>query len=161
MNNSKACYSAFDTAVYLLTFKNRTTKEIADKLKSKGYSDCEIDKAMDKLLEYNFVNDESYTLSYIKSNMNKKGKKLIYRELENKGINKSLAEEKINELSVSDMEESYIDNIFKKRFMTADLNDIKVRNRIQSYFLRRGFSYEKISKIVKNYRENDENNIYL
>lgn len=156
MNNSKACYSAFDTAVYLLTFKSRTSKEIVDKLKSKGYSDCEIDKAMDKLLEYNFVNDESYTLSYIKSNMNKKGKKLIYRELENKGINKSLAEEKINELSVSDMEESYIDNIFKKRFMTADLNDIKVRNRIQSYFLRRGFSYEKISKIVKKYRENDE-----
>ncbi len=156
MDNSKARYSAFDTAVYLLTFKNRTSKELTDKLKSKGYSDFEIDKAMDKLLEYNFVNDESYTLSYIKSNMNKKGIKLIYKELAEKGIDKSLAEEKIYELSVPEAEEDKIEDIFKKRFISMDLNDIRIRNRIQSYFLRRGFSYEKISKIVKKYRENAE-----
>ncbi len=156
MNNSKACYSAFDTAVYLLTFKSRTSKEIVDKLKSKGYSDCEIDKAMDKLLEYNFINDENYTLSYIKSNVNKKGIKLIYRELAEKGIDKSLAEEKACELSVADMEEEKIEDIFKRRFISFDLSDIKARNRVQSYYLRRGFSFEKISKIVKKYRENDE-----
>ncbi|MBQ9278978.1 MAG: regulatory protein RecX [Lachnospiraceae bacterium] len=158
MNNSKACYSAFDTAVYLLTFKSRTSKEIVDKLKSKGYSDCEIDKAMDKLLEYNFINDESYTLSYIKSNVNKKGIKLIYRELAEKGIDKSLAEEKADELSAADMEEEKIEDIFKRRFISSDLSDIKVRNRVQSFFLRRGFSFEKISKIVKKYREIDEIN---
>ncbi|MBQ9232934.1 MAG: regulatory protein RecX [Lachnospiraceae bacterium] len=156
MNDSKASYSAFDTAVYLLTFKSRTSKELTDKLKNKGYSDCEIDKAMNKLLEYNFVNDDSYTLSYIKSNIDKKGKKLILRELSEKGIDKSIIEETMEELSILEIEEEKIDIIFKKRFSDSDLNDIRVRNRVQSYFLRRGFSYEKISKIVKKYREKDE-----
>ena len=77
-------------------------------------------------------------------------------ELAEKGIDKSLAEEKACELSVADMEEEKIEDIFKRRFISFDLSDIKARNRVQSYYLRRGFSFEKISKIVKKYRENDE-----
>ncbi len=160
MNNSKAGYLAFDTAVYLLTYKNRTKREIADKLKEKGYSEAEIDKALKKLTEYNFVNDESYTLSYIKSNMNKKGKKLICMELAQKGIDKDTTEAKLEELCVYEREEENIDAIFQKRFVNSDLEDMKVRNKILSYFLRRGFSLDKISKIVKNYRENSKTSDY-
>lgn len=156
MNNSKACYSAFDTAVYLLNFKNRTYKELADKLKSKGYSDTEIDNALDKLSSYNYVNDESYTLSYIKSNMNKKGKRLIRRELTEKGIDKAVIDEKFDELSDEYGEEDNIETIFLKRFSEFDLNDVKSNNKIYSYFLRRGFSFDKISKIVTKYKKINE-----
>lgn len=161
MNNSKAGYSAFDTAVYLLTFKNRTIKEITDKLKDKGYSEAEIDKTVNKLIEYGFVDDENYTLLYIKSNLDKKGEKLISRELEQKGIDRDLIKDKIEELEISEMEEEKIETIFNKRFLNMNLDDIKTRNKIFSFFLRRGFAYEKISKIVKNHKESYERDICL
>ncbi len=156
MNNSKAKYTAFDTAVYLLTYKNRTVKEIEDKLVSKGYSEAEIDKAINKLKEYSFVDDENYTLLYIKSNFNKKGEKLIRRELEQKGIERELIRTKIDELEISEKEEEKIEAIFNKRFINLNLDDIKIQNKIYSFFLRRGFSYGKISKIVKNHKEMHE-----
>ncbi len=161
MNNSKAGYSAFDTAVYLLTFKNRTIKEITDKLKDKGYSETEIEKTVNKLIEYGFVDDENYTLLYIKSNLDKKGEKLISRELEQKGIDRELIKDKIEELEISEMEEEKIETIFNKRFINMNLDDIKTRNKIFSFFLRRRFAYEKISKIVKNHKESYERDICL
>ncbi len=161
MNNSKAKYTAFDTAVYLLTYKNRTVKEIEDKLKSKGYSETEIDKAVKKLKEYSFVDDENYTLLYIKSNLDKKGEKLIRRELEQKGIERELIRTKIDELEISEKEEEKIEAIFNKRFINMNLDDIKIQNKIYSFFLRRGFSYDKIGKIVKNHKELHERDIYL
>ncbi len=161
MNNSKAKYTAFDTAVYLLTYKNRTVKEIEDKLKSKGYSETEIDKAVKKLKEYSFVDDENYTLLYIKSNFDKKGEKLIRRELEQKGIERELIRTKIDELEISEKEEEKIEAIFNKRFINMNLDDIKIQNKIYSFFLRRGFSYDKIGKIVKNHKELHERDIYL
>ncbi|MBQ7706272.1 MAG: regulatory protein RecX [Lachnospiraceae bacterium] len=130
MNNSKAKYTAFDTAVYLLTYKNRTVKEIEDKLKSKGYSETEIDKAVKKLKEYSFVDDENYTLLYIKSNLDKKGEKLIRRELEQKGIERELIRTKIDELEISEKEEEKIEAIFNKRFINMNLDDIKIQNKI-------------------------------
>ena len=156
MNNSKAYYSAFDTAVYLLNFKNRTRKELTDKLKSKGYSDSEIVDTMDKLTAYNYVNDGNYTLSYIKSNMNKKGKKLICRELMEKGIDKAVIDENFETISEDYGEEDKIEAIYNKRFSEADLYDAKTRNRIFSYFVRRGFSFDKISKIVTKYKKINE-----
>ncbi len=161
MNNSKAYYSAFDTAVYLLNFKNRTRKELTDKLKSKGYSDSEIDDTMDKLTAYNYVNDGNYTLSYIKSNMNKKGKKLICIELMEKGIDKAVIDENFETISEDYGEEDKIEAIYNKRFSEADLYDAKTRNRIFSYFVRRGFSFDKISKIVTKYKKINEFDNYL
>ena len=66
MNNSKVRYSAFDTALYYITFKDRTKKEISTKLKEKGYSDLDIEEAILKLKEYGYINEENYAFSYIK-----------------------------------------------------------------------------------------------
>ena len=81
-------------------------------------------------------------------------------ELAQKGIDKDTTEAKLEELCVYEREEENIDAIFQKRFVNSDLEDMKVRNKILSYFLRRGFSLDKISKIVKNYRENSKTSDY-
>ena len=38
-------YSAFDTAIYYLTFRDRSRKELCDKLTEKGYEEAEIAEA--------------------------------------------------------------------------------------------------------------------
>lgn len=156
-------YSAFDTALYYLSFKNRTQKEIKDKLIEKGYSESEIDKSISKLLEYGYIDDSHYTFLYIKSNINKKGIKLIKNELINKGILKEVVDEQYsvyleNEISDdvcnnNDFEYNTVNEIFERRFYSIDLTDEKNLRKVNSYFIRRGFKYEIVNKVIKNHKE--------
>ncbi len=152
MNYSKARYSAFDTALYYITFKDRTEKEIQDKLKEKGYSYSDIDVAVSKLKEYGYINEENYAFSYIKSNIHKKGYRRITSELAARGLDKDIIEEQLDMFDFS--EEDTIYNILDSRFSNCDMYDEKQLRRIYSFFARRGFSYGNISNALSKYRKN-------
>lgn len=157
MDDSKARCSAFDRAVNLLAFKDRTVKELKDKLKDKGYNSEEIEEAVEKLSYYGYLNDENYALSYIRENASKKGKKLILRELQEKGIDKDVVgyvmEEYMEAVDVDEIE--VISNVVRRRYADADFNDEKISRRVISFFLRRGFQYDNIKAVMRNYREYD------
>lgn len=152
MNNSKVRYSAFDTALYYITFKDRTLKEIYSKLKDKGYSDLEIEEAIVKLKEYGYINEENYAFSYIKSNLHKKGSRLIAMELSGKGLDKDIINEQLS--CFEDNEEETIVDILGTRYSKADFSDEKEIRRIYAFFARRGFKYDSISSALSNYRKN-------
>ncbi len=152
MDNSKARYSAFDKAVNYLTFKDRTKKEIVDKLTEKGYGREDIDEAIHRLCEYGYINDERYTFSYIKANIQKKGKKLIRTELLNKGIDREVVSSCLEDTVVDEYET--IDSILLKRYGDADFTDEKVCRRVYGYLQRRGFNYSCISSAISHYKCN-------
>lgn len=155
MSKSRAEYSAFDTAVYYITFKDRTKKELSDKLKEKGYSSHEIEESIGKLLEYGYINDENYAFSYIKDNINKKGLGRISMELLRKGIDKDIVCSKLD--LFEENEADVIGELMSRRYKNSDFNDDSERRRIYSYFARRGFKYENISKAITNYKKSLEN----
>lgn len=159
MDRSKARCSAFDKAVNLLAFKGRTTQEIIKRLNEKGYSSEEIEEAVEKLSYYGYLNDQSYTISYIMDNASKKGKKLISIELEQKGIDKNILDEVYNDVSID--EEASIDNIIRQRFSQVDLGDDKIYRRTINYLLRRGFTYDSIKRVIKKYRFCDVEETYF
>lgn len=150
MKKSKVTYSAFDTAAYYITFKDRTEKEVKDKLKEKGYSSQDIEESIDKLKEYGYLNDENYTLSYIKSNINKKGARLISMELAQKGINKETISEQFEDVSIDEV--GVIEDVLFRRYRNIDINDDTQKRRVYGYFIRRGFKQETISKAIRNYK---------
>ncbi|MBQ8317774.1 MAG: regulatory protein RecX [Lachnospiraceae bacterium] len=154
MDNSKARCSAFDKAVNLLTFKDRTVKELEDKLKEKGYNSGEIDEAIDKLSYYGYLNDENYALSYIKDNASKKGVRLLIKELQDKGVDKFIIDDVIEEYIDADTidENAVISNIVNRRFYNVNFNDDKVRRRVINYLLRRGFRYDSVKAVLKKYK---------
>ena len=152
MSVSRVRYSAFDTALYFLTFKDRTIKEIKDKLKEKGYSDSDIEDALVKLIDYGYINEKNYAFSYIKSNMNKKGAKLITMELIQKGLDKGVIMEQLSYFQ--DDEEDIVYSSVCKKYKDVDLDDEKQRRRVFSYFVRRGFKYESVSSALSKYRKN-------
>lgn len=150
-------YSAFDTAVYYLGFKDRTEYEIAAKLKERGYSELDIAEALSKLISYGYVDDSRYVRAYFKDNAAKKGIRLIRTELSGKGINRDIINANIDEIVYEqDIDEAdIVDSIYNKRFSAIDLNDDRQYRRVYSYFLRRGFSNDIISKIVAKHRKYD------
>jgi regulatory protein len=153
-NQTSPKYSAFDTAAYYLSFKDRTVKELTDKLREKEYADEEIDNAVSRLMGYGYLDDERYAEAYIKNNRKRKGLKLIERELYAKGVSRDVLSNVLESMDVYlDSEAEIVQDIYNRRFMGSDMNDEVQKRRIFSYFQRRGFSYEVISKAVRNVGE--------
>ena len=138
-------YTAFDTAIYYISLKDRTTKEIYNKLEDKGYGEDEINTAIEKLLYYRYLDDKKYVFSYIKSNIDKKGIRLITSELMAKGVDKQDILEVLEEIDVD--EASTVREIYNRRFVDMDIKDQRQRRKVVSYFLRRGFTYDTINII--------------
>lgn len=151
MGYSRAESSAFDTAVHYITFRDRTLKEVHNKLVEKGYSDHDIEEAIAKLKYYGYVDDEHYALSYIRSNAEKKGVKRIKVELSQKGISSDVISQTLEESEIDEV--NVIEELLERRYSTTDISDEKARRRIYSFFARRGFSYENISRALSNYKK--------
>lgn len=145
MNNSLKKYTAFDSALYYITFKERSQNEIEQKLKDKGYSADEIDEAVAKLLEYNYINDSRYANLYIKSNIDKKGMSRITNELIGKGINKDIISLELEKFEFQ--EDKAIATEIKRKYGIGKFDD-KMKAKIYGYFARRGFKYNDISKAL-------------
>lgn len=153
---TKACYSAFDTAIYYLTFRDRSRKELITKLKEKGYSESEIEDTVEKLLRYGYLNDERYALSYIKSHIQSRGRKRITLELSGKGVDSETTRELFSDFSLD--ETDTILQLIEKRYSNLDFDEETQVRRMYAFFARRGFRYEDIRRAVSKYRKNIEKN---
>lgn len=141
-------YSAFDAALNYITFKDRTFKEIYNKLKDKGYTEDDIETAICKLLEYKYIDDSRYAYSFIKDNIDKKGKTRITSELINKGVSKSVIVDEMSKFEFC--EEEAIESEIRRKFGRVSFVDEKAKARVIGYFARRGFKYCDISRAISN-----------
>ncbi len=159
MYESKARYSAFDTAVYYITFKDRTVKELRDKLIDKGYSHAEVDDSINLLLKYGYLNDANYALSYIRSNSNNKGINRIRMELTRKGIDKSVISDATENVDFN--ETDTILDIMNRKYCNINFSDEKAVRRMYGFFVRRGFKYENIMKAMSIFKKNVQSDSYI
>ena len=91
--------NAFDKAAAYLSAQPRTQWEVRKYLKQKKYDTSEIDDAVEKLLEYGYLDDLQYCQSYIRVAADKgKGQKKIRQELEARGIRRETMEEAFPDL---------------------------------------------------------------
>ena len=134
-----------DYALRLIEFRDRTEKEIRDKLSEKGYDENQIDDEIEFLKSYGYINDlryaERFTLDAI--NLKKWGKIRIRTELLRKGIDRGTVDNVIED-SFSEIEDDRVFSQMQVRFKNSDFSNIKERTRIFNFFMRRGFSSEEI-----------------
>lgn len=133
-------------ALKLITIKDRTKKEIYEKLKQKGYDETSITEEIAFLEEYGYINDANYARKFVNDcvNIKKWGGKRIYSELVRKGIDRDIIDGLINQ----DNEEEILMAEFEKRFKNSDLSNIKERRRIFGFFMRRGFKSSAIQYVL-------------
>lgn len=134
-----------DYALRLIEFRDRTQKELYDKLKEKGYSENDIDDEIEFLKSYGYINDERFVEHYIHDaiNLKKWGKIRIRTELIRKGIDRDIIDDAIQEAFL-DIEDDRVLSQMQIRFKNSDFSNIKERTRIFNFFMRRGFSAEEI-----------------
>jgi len=136
----------------------KTEKEVRDKLKLKGYEDNSINKSIEFLKEYNFVNDDNYTKIFIRDKLNSVGSQKIKYTLIQKGIEKEIIEEELSNLN-KENEKNVALNIAKKKLniiKNKENDNYKISGKLYRYLISKGYGYDVTNEVVKEIMSLDE-----
>ncbi len=137
-------------ALGLLQYRNRTVKELGDKLKQNGYPEPIIARVMSFLMEYGFLDDAAYTRSYIELKSGSKSRMQLSQELNRKGISRELFNE-IWEEQPEDLEEESLRQAMAKRMKTKGPVTRENYQKHYGYFARKGYRSASITRLLKEY----------
>ena len=140
---------AKDYAKLLLSYRERSPKEIEDRLKKRGYSEEAIQKTVSDLTEVGLLDRKRFAKMWIKERLefSGKGKRLVTLELLQKGLKKEEIEEAFEN---SDFDELEIAKRVAERYLShlKDTDPLKQRKKLYDFLARRGFSFEIIGEIL-------------
>ena len=141
---------AREYAFRLLKFRMRSKKELYQRLKRKKFEEETIERVIAFLKEKEFVNDKEFARAWVESKLRRPlGIRRIKQELQIKGIDKKTIEDVLARAKKGYNEDSTVFKLAKRRL--ARLKGIeprKVKTRLYSYLLRRGFSPEVVSDVI-------------
>lgn len=138
---------AFD----LLIRRSYSAKELSDKMKAKGFTPEAINRTLELLEKLGYVKDEKFAKEWVENRiMNKpKGKIVLEHELLAKGIDKDTVDRVLAEIDDSEEKEMAFQLAQKRLKAYKNLNRITIKRRLFSYLLRRGFSSEIVSDVIR------------
>lgn len=152
--------NALDRAVSYLSIRARSTSEVREYLKTKGYEEEEIRTTIDQLLEYNYLNDFTFAKMYIQYGFDKgRGQVRIKNELIAKGVDSNTIEDAFYELedenAVPDQYEIALqigrDVVADVDMTSLDYNDKKkIQARVGRRLATRGFNTDIVYRVIKN-----------
>lgn len=140
-----------NSALRIVEKAYKTEKEMVDKLLQKGYEGIIIEKTITFLKEYNFLNDEKYTLMYAKDRSKIQGKNKIKYSLMKKGIDKETIENTLDSIDNNVEEETAYNLAIKKyRILSKKENDkYKLNQKLIRFLLGKGYDYGLIKDVIK------------
>lgn len=145
------CKRATVRAMNLLKAKDYSAKELTDKLIQGYYPDVAVDAAISYVTGYGYLDDYRYATTYVAFKGNSKSRRQIEMFLLQKGIDTSVVEQVSQEFyeDNSDAElEQIIKHMRKKLSDLADEPDYETRQKLMSYYYRKGFSGEVVRKAL-------------
>ncbi len=140
---------ALNKAVTLLGKNLKTRRQMRTYLNDKGYSKTIVDYVLEKLSEYNYINDINYAKIYIRSVKNKYGKVKIIANLRQKGVSDKDIDEVMQEF------ESDTDSIMvlaQKYMKNKEVNQDNVA-KLYRHLLSKGFGYDEVNSVVREIKE--------
>jgi regulatory protein len=146
--------SVMSAALVLISKRSYSSKTLYERLIQKGYESLNAAKAVKRLEELNYVNDEKFSKGYATYLSQKvKGEFVIKAELEKQGISKDSVQNALESIRMELEPYEQIIKILKtkfKKFNSKDKNEVR---RAVAFFLRRGFPSEDIAKAFRNYSQ--------
>lgn len=151
MENNKSFQKARKYSFLLLKFRERSQREIIERLRSKKFDAKVITETVFWLKEKNFINDNLFAKSWIESRLEKNfALRKIAQELRLKGIDSKIIEEEINKASIDYSETEEVRKVALKLFNNLKgIEAKKAKGRLFSALIRRGFSPEIITEIIE------------
>lgn len=139
--------SAFEKASEYLGNRMYAKKELFDKLLKKNYEKPVIEKAILKLEEYKYVDDELFAKQFIANNP-KYSKKVLDGKLRQRGVNADIIARLLNCVD-DDAEFELCKKQAEKYAKNKDLSDKKNVEKMIASLVRKGFSFDMVKKSIK------------
>ena len=130
------------------SFRDRTEKEAREKLKEKGIDEKTTEEAMLWLKEEGLLNDSRFARQWVEGRKERYGRIRLLRELLKKGVEGETARQAVNLLSEEEELNSALE-IGRRRLASISPEDPHRREKLASFLLRRGFTWEIVEKALR------------
>jgi regulatory protein len=142
--------SPVETALKMLSKRRLSSYELKKKMKAKGFSEKEINDAINYLQSSHYLNDSELLADYVNLLIEKKmyGPEKVIAYLKQKGFESAAIEELI---SSSFSDEIFLNNarkIIAKKVKDIDTEDPKKKNKIIRLLTYNGYSWDIIERII-------------
>lgn len=144
---------ALSKAVSYISKSQKTLNEITKYLVKKGFDEDVCSYVVEKMQEYNFIDDELYVKNYIKFKNKNSGKKKIVLELKQKGIDENIINNSAEEYL---KDRSYIKNVAEKYLKNKE-RDLKTKQKAFRFLVSRGYETEDIKWALDCFFKEDNN----
>lgn len=136
---------ALDYAYKILSYQDRSVKELRSKLRNKKFRKDEIDKVVAELSNLGYLNDEKYAEMWVKNKMKNRpcGRILMIKGLMTKGIKKEIIENVLKKFLTEEKELEMARKLAEKK-----LRSINCRQNSQISFSKKK-KYEKIGRFLQ------------
>lgn len=138
--------------LYLIADYDRSEQNIRQKISMAGYRGSFVDDAIDSLKEYGYIDDLRFARYYAESMRDTKGRSAfaISRSLYEKGISRDVIDTVMGELDI-DEEAQILKALSSRGYNEDNIREIddKERQKLISFLMRKGFSYDLISIYVR------------
>ena len=146
--------TALNKALNFLSATQKTEREIRAHLTKKGYLPAVIAYVLEKLREYDFVNDNEYAKAYTESAAKRKGGRLIRMELRGKGIADEAIEKAVSNLD-GEKELATAAGILEK-YMRGKTADKPTLQKAYRHLIGKGFDYDTVKEALLRYGMDEE-----
>ncbi len=130
----------------------KTKRQVKDYLLRKGYSEQTAWYCVDKLKEYNYIDDKEYSKRYIESVSKNQGKRLTEYKLMIKGVRK---EEIENAYLETEIDANSNAKSVAEKYLKNKTKDKETLAKAYRYLIGRGFSYEQASYAINSFNKED------
>lgn len=135
----------------LLQARPYTRKQLLDKLKQGKYPDSVMENALAYVESFGYVDDAAYARSYVEDHLETRSLRRIEEDLARRGIDRETvrqAMEEVQEQEGEQNEERMIRRLLERKNYNPSEADYKEKQRIQAFLYRKGFSPDKIRRVM-------------
>lgn len=127
----------------------KTQKQVKDYLVKYGYDTNIIAYVLEKLKEYNYINDEQYAVSYVNTYGKKFGKRKIEYDLKLKGVSQKEID---HVLQTFESDEEVMLNIAKK-YMKNKEHTLQNMQKLSQHLSYKGFGWDEINRTISHFKK--------
>jgi len=141
---------AKEYAFLLLKFRLRSEKELAQRLKQKGFSEELCQETVNFLKDKQFIDDRVFAKGWVASRLKRPfGLRRIKQELIQKGLDKEIITKTLAQAKEDFDEDGIIKQLAEQRFSRLKgIEPLKAKARVYAYLMRRGFPLDLIREVI-------------
>jgi len=152
MRKTREYRRGWESALRLLHYRERSIKELSDRLSEKHYSPKTIAAVIKRLEELDLLDDKKFARLWTRSRIRFKPRSawLIGRELREKGIEEEVIQQVIEEEFTAEQEMGAAMSLAEKQVRRYRGEESeKARRKLFAYLARRGFSSDMIRECIE------------